>query len=165
MNKKLLAVALLSMIALAACKPQQPAEPAVAPEPAAEPAPAPVAIESDAAKSAADMPFDVKGFAGQFVGMLPCADCPGIDTRITLNTDGTFTLLETYQDRKEKTTPIEGTWTAEDNGKRILLDPNTKAEADRQYEVLSHDEIRLLDQEGKHIEGDLPYNLKRDAAK
>ena len=166
MNQKLLAIACISLFAVAACKKPEPVETAV-PEPAvapAEQAPAPVAVESEAAHSAADVPFDIKGFAGRFVGMLPCADCPGIDTRVTLNADGTFTLLETYQDRKMKTTPIEGTWTTEAEDKHIRLDPNTKAESDRLYEILSNDEIRLLDQEGKHIEGDLPYNLKREAA-
>lgn len=166
MNQKLLAIACIGLFAVAACKKSEPVETA-APEPAAVPveqAPAPVAVESEAARSAADVPFDTKGFAGRFVGMLPCADCPGIDTRITLNADGTFELLETYQDRKVKTTPVDGTWTVEADDKHIRLDPNTKAENDRLYEILSNDEIRPLDQEGKHIEGDLPYNLKREAA-
>ncbi|MCI4567274.1 copper resistance protein NlpE [Lysobacter sp. CFH 32150] len=163
MNQKLLAIACISLFAVVACKKPEPVETASAPEPAvpAEQAPAPVALESEPARSAADVPFDVKGFAGQFVGMLPCADCPGIDTRVTLNADGTFTLLETYQDRKVKTTPVDGTWSVEADDKHIRLDPNSKAEDDRLYEILSNDEIRLLDQEGKHIESDLPYNLKR----
>ncbi len=29
-------------------------------------------------------------------GMLPCADCAGINTELTLNADQTFTLKETY---------------------------------------------------------------------
>ena len=164
MNQKLLAIACISLFAVVACKKPEPVETAAAPEPAsvpAEQAAAPVAVESEAARSAADVPFDVKGFAGNFSGMLPCADCPGIDTRVTLNADGTFTLLETYQDRKVKTTPVDGTWTVEADDKHIRLDPNSKTESDRLYEILSSDEIRLLDQVGKHIEGDLSYNLKR----
>ena len=165
MNQKLLAITCISLFAVVACKQPEPAAPATAPEPAIAPAeqPAQVALESEAATSAADVPFDTKGFAGRFVGMLPCADCPGIDTRITFNADGTFELLETYQDRKVKTEPVSGTWTVEADDKHVRLDPDAKAENDRVYEILSHDEIRMLDQEGKPIESELPYNLKREA--
>ena len=39
----------------------------------------------------------------------------------------------------------DGTWTVEADGKHILLDPNSKAEADRRYEIVSHDELRAVD--------------------
>ena len=68
------------------------------PEPAAStPAPEPAAAAAvDPAPAAdampANLPFDQKGFAGTFKGTLPCADCPGIDTTLVLNADGTYTL-------------------------------------------------------------------------
>ena len=99
--------------------------------------------------------------AGTFSGTLPCADCPGIDTTIALAADGTYTLDETYQDRKVEPIKGDGTWTAENDGKRIRLDPNSKADDDRLFEVLSNDEIRQLDREGNAIDSNLPYNLKR----
>ncbi len=161
MQIRTLVVACLTVAVLAACKPQTPAEPAApaAVEPAATTAPA-----ADAAPAATPTAFDAKAFAGTFSGTLPCADCPGIDTTVALAADGTYTVEETYQDRKVEPLKGDGTWTAEANGKRIRLDPNSKSDQDRLFEVLSNDEIRQLDTEGKPIESNLPYNLKRVAA-
>ena len=83
--------------------------------------------------------LDAKAFAGNFSGTLPCADCPGIDSTLELHTDGTFMLMESYQERKVEPAMLEGTWTAEENGSRIRLDPNSKSEQDRLYAVDSRD--------------------------
>jgi copper homeostasis protein (lipoprotein) len=164
MNRKLLSIAALSVIAIAACKPQAPAEPATDPAAAVAPAEtAPVAVESAPAKAAEDVPFDIKGFAGTFSGTLPCADCPGTDTKITLKPDGTYTLHETYQGKKGGFDG-DGTWTAEENGERIRLDPNSKSETDRVFAVKSKDEIEILDTEGKPIASTAPHALKREGA-
>ncbi|WP_457097365.1 copper resistance protein NlpE [Lysobacter sp. P5_B9] len=167
MNRKLLLLAVVATLAVAACKPQAPAEP-VAPtapaEPAAPAAAAPVAVESAPAMTAADVPFDIKGFAGTFTGTLPCADCPGIDTRIMLNADGSYALHEAYQG-KGNGVDGDGTWTAEENGKRIRLDPNSKSQQDRLYAVTSADQIDALDSAGMPIESTHSTTLKREAAK
>lgn len=166
MNRKLLLAVMASTLAIAACKPQAPAEPAT---PAADTAPvaatepAPVAAESARASSAADVPFDVKGFAGTFSGTLPCADCPGIDTTVTLKPDGTYTLREAYQGKPDSFDG-DGTWTAEENGQRVRLDPNSKSEQDRVFAVKSNDEIESLDTEGKPLATAIPHALKREGA-
>jgi copper homeostasis protein (lipoprotein) len=160
MNRMLLLAGLVSTFALVACKPQAPAEPA-ATAPAAE-APAAVAVESAPSASVADVPFDTKGFAGTFAGTLPCADCPGIDTRIVLNADGSYTLMETYRDKPDGKFAGDGTWTAEENGKRIRLDPNSKAQEDRLFAVKSKDELETLDKAGQPIATQAPHSLKRD---
>jgi copper homeostasis protein (lipoprotein) len=126
--------------------------------------PAPVAVESAPAASAADVPFDVKGFAGTFSGTLPCADCPGIDTKVTLNADGTYKLHEVYQGKPGNGFNGDGTWTAEENGKRIRLDPNSKSEQDRLFAVTSKDEIDALDLEGKAPESKQTQALRREGA-
>jgi copper homeostasis protein (lipoprotein) len=168
MNRKLLLLAVVAALAVAACKPQAPAEP-VAPaapaEPAAPAAAAPVAVESAPATTAADVPFDIKGFAGTFTGALPCADCPGIDTRLMLNADGSYTLHEVYQGKPGNGFDGDGTWTAEENGKRIRLDPNSKSQQDRLYAVTSADQIDALDSAGMPIESTQSNTLKREAAK
>lgn len=148
--------------ALSACKPQAPAE---APAPPAQPeaAAAPAAPAADALPSAQGAPFDAKAFAGTFTGTLPCADCPGIDTRLVLAADGTYTITESYQARSAPELKGDGTWTAEENNQRLRLDPNSKSDNDRLFAILSNDEIRQLDMEGKPIDSKLPYNLKRSA--
>jgi len=160
-NRKLLALACLAALALSACnKPAEaPAAPADAPkaaEPAApaEPTPAPVAEAAPAA-------FDAAAFAGTFSGTLPCADCSGIDTQLQLKADGSYALDESYQGKKDGNFKGDGTWTAEENGKRVRLDPNSKTEQDRLFEIASKDEIRMLDTEGKAIDSQLNYSLKR----
>ena len=158
MNRKWIVLPAAMTVPLAACKPQaEPAAPAPA-EPAA-PAAAPVA---DAPPAPAT--FDAKAFAGTFSGTLPCAHCPGLATKFARAADGTYTVEETYQDRKVEPLKGDGTWTAEADGKRIRLDPNSKADQDRMFEVITNDEIRQLDIEGKPIESSLPYNLKREPA-
>lgn len=166
MTRKLLLAVMASTLAIAACKPQAPAEPATpatdtAPVAAAEPAP--VAAESAGASSVAEVPFDVKGFAGTFSGTLPCADCPGIDTTITLKPDGTYAVHEVYQG-KPGSFDSDGTWTAEENGQRVRLDPNSKSEQDRVFAVKSNDEIESLDIEGKPIATATPHSLRREGA-
>jgi copper homeostasis protein (lipoprotein) len=166
MNRKLLLAVMASTLAIAACKPQAPAEPATPAAdtaPAASTEPAPVATESAPASSAADVPFDVKGFAGTFSGTLPCADCPGIDTTIALKPDGTYTVHEAYQG-KPNSFDGDGTWTAEENGQRVRLDPNSKSEQDRLFAVKSNDEIESLDAEGKPLTTSTPHALKREGA-
>ena len=168
MNRKLLLAVMASTLAFAACKPQAPAEPATpaadaAPVATPEPAPAPVAVESAPAGTAADVPFDVKGFAGTFSGTLPCADCPGIDTTVTLKPDGTYTLHGAYQGKTDSFHG-DGTWTAEENGQRVRLDPNSKSEQDRVFAVQSNDEIESLDLDGKPIAREMPHALKREGA-
>lgn len=159
MNQKLLALACLAALALSACnKPAEaPSAPAEAPK-AAEPAPAPAPA---AAAQAPKAGFDLAAFAGGFNGTLPCADCPGIETKLELKGDGSYNIDETYQDKKDGNHKGDGSWTAEEDGKRLRLDPNSKSDSDRLFEVISNDEIRLLDQDGKAIDSPLNYSLKR----
>ena len=154
-----LVLAAAMLLTLAGCKPQVPAEsPAPAFEPAATAPSIPVADE--ARPNAA---FDTKAFAGTFTGTLPCADCPGIDTRLVLAADGTYAITESYQERSAPELKGDGTWTVEENDQRLRLDPNSKSENDRLFAILSQDEIRQLDTEGKPIDSTLPYNLRRSA--
>lgn len=162
MNQKLLALACLAALALSACnKPAEaPAAPAEAPK-AAEPAPAP---EPAPVAEAPKAGFDVAAFAGSFSGTLPCADCSGIDTKIEFKADGSYAVEETYQGKKDGAFKGDGTWTAEEDGKRLRLDPNSKTDPDRLFEVVSHEEIRQLDTEGKAIASQANLSLKRASA-
>ncbi|WP_220429049.1 copper resistance protein NlpE [Vulcaniibacterium gelatinicum] len=190
MSSKMPAFAAFLLLALAACQREAPpaqeagADPASAtatPAPEAEtgataalPAPADAAAPADDPLAgtdaiavedhgnAASAGFDSKGFAGIFRGTLPCADCPGIETRLQLEADGSYTLEETYLERGGPYAS-NGTWTAEENGKRLRLDPNGKDQDDRLYAILSQDRLRLLDTAGGPIESGLPYELARAA--
>lgn len=168
MSPRLLFTALFaSILVLAACKPSSDtAAPAgsTAPAETATSAPAPDAhtdVISEIDNSPAPEGLDVRAFAGSFRGTLPCADCPGIDSTIELKADGTYALHEVYQERKDASRDGDGTWTAEDNGRRIRLDPNSKSEGDRLYAVVSNDELQMLDARGNPPSSGLDYSLHR----
>lgn len=168
MNRKhLTTLSLVALVALAGCKRDSTASPDVGPVAETQPVattPAEIAPAAEPAP-AAETALDTRAFAGNFSGTLPCADCPGIDTTLELHADGTFMLMETYQERKVEPGMLEGTWTAEENGSRIRLDPNSKSEQDRLYAVTSHDQITQLGSDGTPAATGLDFSLRRDAAK
>ncbi len=150
----------LSVLLTSACTAPTPSVPAGKPateKTAKTPIPAntsdaPVSIESET-------------FAGKFSGVLPCASCPGIDTALTLRGDGSFRLSETYQDEPGGGPFVSaGHWRTEQDGKRLRLNPIGKADQERLYEIVSRDEIRMLDLEGKPIVSGLDYSLRRNSA-
>jgi heat shock protein HslJ len=61
-------------------------------------------------------------WAGTYSGVMPCADCPGIEMRLTLQYDGSYTLSTRYQDRQPTPQTVTGrfSWNAE--GNTIKLD-------------------------------------------
>lgn len=61
-------------------------------------------------------------WAGVYEGVLPCADCPGIKTRLTLNRDGTFTRVMQYLERRVAAETVSGRFTWQANGNVITLD-------------------------------------------
>ena len=61
-------------------------------------------------------------WAGTYEGILPCADCPGIKTRLTLNKDGTFERMTQYLDRKVAAETVGGSFRWQANGNAITLD-------------------------------------------
>lgn len=166
---RLLPPALLAF-ALAACAP----EPAPAPPEenageaagkAAEAAPVdPLLAGTDASavvRHEASDPagFDRKAFAGSFAGVLPCADCPGIETSLDIHADGSYALAETR--RGGGTVRTTGTWTVEADGAGLLLDPDSKEAQDRRFALVSRDEIRALDAAGSAPRGNGNTSLRR----
>lgn len=166
-------VAALAFALLACACSREPQAPAAAAStaPTAQTAAAqPVAaVESGTATTLAqpgvqpvDVATDARAFAGTYSGTLPCADCPGIDETLVLAPDGGFVLTDTYRERPGSANVVQGSWSIEDGGKRIRLDPGSKDAADRFYGI-DGDGLRLLDGEGKAIDSPLPMRLKRDA--
>ena len=162
MNRKLLAIALAATIAATAgCKPDEAAEAAAAPVAPAAPVDAVTDVVDHGSPAGDVAGFDIKAFAGTYAGMLPCADCPGIDSTIAFTPEGAYTLSETYQDADKSSFLSKGTWSLRGDGKAILLDPEDKDEYDRSFSIVSPTELRALDQQGKPIAGTVEYSLKR----
>lgn len=92
-----------------------------------------------------------------YAGTLPCADCPGIDTRLNLLPDGQFQMRMTYQEREGAGFDQIGLWSTE-KGKLVLK------EGDRVFEQFqikgkTH-ELLKLDMQGQPIPSKLNYTLQ-----
>lgn len=89
-------------------------------------------------------------WAGFYVGVIPCADCPGIDMRLTLNDDLSYQLQTRYQDRSEQVFEQRGVFVWQSDGMRIrLLDGINDG---LQFWV-GENQLWQLDRQGQKIEG------------
>lgn len=61
-------------------------------------------------------------WAGTYEGVLPCAGCPGIETRLTLARDGAFEISTRYLDRQQAPLLTRGQFSWNPAGSAITLD-------------------------------------------
>lgn len=148
-------LALALALLMTACSPQAAKAP--------EPPPPPVAAATPA-------PDDL---TMAFAGDLPCADCPGIRTELTLTRDapysgdGKYKLVETYIDRGAPFTST-GVWgtlrgdATDDDATVYELNPE-KAEGERRhFKRMGNDEaLKVLGGDMKPLPDSLPSTLKR----
>jgi uncharacterized lipoprotein NlpE involved in copper resistance len=139
--KKYLTSALFALIFAAACGEKSPQQP------------------DDTAKPAADI---LQAYTGTYGGILPCADCEGIDTEITLNPDNTFTLIEFYLSKESDLYLTEGTWKlSPDKRYAILVSADDKQNPLNIYYALKDGDLLQLDINARPIESNLNYYLRR----
>lgn len=96
---------------------------------------------------------------GTYEGVLPCADCEGIRTVLTLNSDYTYTITRTYLGKRGKSFSHKGGFKFIQNGSTVVLQG---VRGPSQYFV-GEGYARQLDSEGAAIGGSLAerYVLKR----
>jgi heat shock protein HslJ len=93
---------------------------------------------------------------GTYSGILPCADCSGIETELTLNADNTFVLTTSYLGKQDsETNTLKGKF--EWNRNEINLLGIKNGERPTTYKV-EENRIRQLDMKGNKITGDLAQN-------
>ncbi|PKN40343.1 MAG: hypothetical protein CVU60_16025 [Deltaproteobacteria bacterium HGW-Deltaproteobacteria-18] len=104
---------------------------------------------------------DSLDWAGIYAGILPCADCPGIHTTMTLNPDQTYVRVTRYEERKDGTFEQKGVFSWSPDGSAIILD-DEKSPA---YKV-GENALFHLDMAGQVIIGDLAesYVLRKQPA-
>ena len=91
-----------------------------------------------------------------YAGMLPCADCPGIDTTLTLLADNSFRLREAYRDRFTIEHDI-GRWAIEENGSLALRGESEP----RRFRIVGQSSLELLDLSGKPMGSPEGHTLSR----
>ncbi len=87
---------------------------------------------------------------GTYSGILPCADCPGIETTLVLNNDSTFRLSLFYLER-DFLTEEEGEFEWDDDGQRIYLE--SKNENNFGFFV-GENFLSQLDEDGNRMTGE-----------
>ncbi len=99
---------------------------------------------------------------GVYRGVLPCADCEGIQTEIALNIDLTYQITSKYLGKNEEAFKEIGTFIWDDAGAKITLKNSEPNSAINQY-LVGENMLFKLDADGNRIEGDLKemYQLKK----
>lgn len=98
-------------------------------------------------------------FHGNFFGVTPCADCPGIETTVSFNSDSLFIESLKYQERNSSFSDT-GRWSISDSLITVSL---SKGGADRYFLLKNDSSVAMLDAYKKEISGPLAgfFILKR----
>ncbi|MDN3687271.1 copper resistance protein NlpE N-terminal domain-containing protein [Cyclobacterium jeungdonense] len=101
---------------------------------------------------------------GTYEGTLPCADCEGIATSISLTRNGKFVKVYQYLGKSDREYRQEGSFEWNQAGNTITL--SGIEDVPNQY-LVGENQLFHLDREGKRITGDLAANyvLKKVVSK
>nr|WP_086956572.1 envelope stress response activation lipoprotein NlpE [Xenorhabdus innexi] len=92
-----------------------------------------------------------------FHGVIPCADCEGIETTLQLAKDGSYILEQTYlKSGQEEPLFDTGRWVI--NGKKVNL---TSEEGEKAYYQMKGENLVMLDIHGEPIQSKLNYQLAK----
>ena len=119
-------------------------------------------VEADAGEAGTAPAAD--DFDRTWLGVLPCADCDGIQTRLQLRRDGgrqTYALEETYLGADgEAVFTQAGQWVRDDGDEGVFrLDPESPAS--RRYALRPDGSLDQLDRRGEPLEPEGQYRLQR----
>ncbi|HPZ24384.1 MAG TPA: copper resistance protein NlpE [Kaistella sp.] len=122
--KKLIIPVLIAGLALTSCKKTEEVKTDDTSVNAATPKTS--SVDSTAVVSTGDTTETSVDWNGTYTGKIPCADCPGIETKLILNNDKTYTLDENYLERKDGKFSEKGTFTWSKDGSFITLNNGEK---------------------------------------
>lgn len=91
-------------------------------------------------------------WSGNYTGTLPCADCEGIETNLSLKQDGSYTLTTTYLGKDADKFEQKGTFTWNETGNTVILDGIEDGSS--QYFV-GENYLLHLDLDGNKVTGEL----------
>lgn len=126
--------------------------------------------EKSTVETSQDMPYAMGDnsrtsldWNGTYKGVLPCADCEGIEIRLTIKSDGGFERSMKYLGKDDGLFFDRGTFEWDDMGRTILL---TGENGESQAYQVGENVLFHLDQEGNRISGDLAdmYRLEKSFA-
>ncbi|UNY98170.1 copper resistance protein NlpE [Zhouia spongiae] len=89
---------------------------------------------------------------GAYTGILPCADCEGIQIKLIISSDNSYSLEQEYLGKEADTFKDHGTFSWDDNGTIITLN-NIKDRASKYF--VGENKLIQLDLQGNKITGEL----------
>jgi|GEM_PF-5662323 uncharacterized lipoprotein NlpE involved in copper resistance len=97
------------------------------------------------------------GYSGTYHAIMPAADCPGINTILRLDTNGTYIIDRVYIDRSNSAYQEKGKYTVSGDRLTLISDENDTTSLKAVDGLL-----KWLDRQGNEITGDLAgnYTLK-----
>nr|WP_233471470.1 MULTISPECIES: envelope stress response activation lipoprotein NlpE [Citrobacter] len=100
---------------------------------------------------------ELKPMQQSWRGILPCADCEGIETSLFLEKDGTWVMNERYQGVRDEPSSFAsyGSW-ARTADKLVLTD----SKGEKSYYRAKGEALEMLDREGNPIESQFNYTLQ-----
>ncbi|MGD9931289.1 MAG: copper resistance protein NlpE N-terminal domain-containing protein [Mangrovibacterium sp.] len=102
-------------------------------------------------------------WAGVYRGVVPCADCEGIQTELVLSTDMTYQLATRYRGKDQTVFRSEGTFSWDETGSTVMLNDARRPGETTRYKV-GEQVLIQLDRQGDVIQGPLAnhYRLTKD---
>jgi len=104
--------------------------------------------------SKADSSMNSPDWSGTYTGILPCADCEGIQTTMKINRDLTYSIETRYLGKSNEIRKAEGTFSFDRSGNTISLD-NTEDKTSPSFYAVGENKLTQLDLKGKIITGSL----------
>lgn len=96
-----------------------------------------------------------------YTGLLPCADCPGIEYQLNLLAGHRYQLRMDYQDR-DAVYDSQGRWYLLDGGKKLVLRVGRDGASSRQWTVLDNGRrLHQMGSSGRPVSSKLNYELRR----
>lgn len=98
-------------------------------------------------------------WAGVYKGLIPCADCPGIEDEIRLNDDLTYERTMVYLERGDSRFSEEGRFEWDETGGKVrLLADDTPGHEGNWFRV-GENRLIMLDIEGNPIDNNIPAEM------
>jgi copper homeostasis protein (lipoprotein) len=99
-----------------------------------------------------------QNYTGEFSGLLPCADCAGITTSLTLDAGGNAVASEVYQGKGDYAITSQCKWAASADLSYIKI---SCGHAANYYRFINKDYIERLDIKARPIKSQHDYKLRR----
>lgn len=114
--------------------------------------PSPAKPDGDPVVDTAHNSRNALDWSGTYTGLLPCADCEGIQTTVTLRYDGTFDREILYLGKSSEPLNDAGQFSWNDAGSIVTL---ATADGTTQMYQVGENQLFHLDRAGNRISGDL----------